>query len=161
MSADAEWLISMLSTEYDLRPPRSMAAEAKYLSNPNSVLLHDKAGIAIGHAALIRLGSDLELVCVVIAPEKRGTGLSHHLIQEVLTKRSGRGRVLCWTRSRSLASTLLVAGFKRRSWPGFTMALRVLADRTRRVLRQVFGLHFGRLWHQTLHLGQYNLYVLE
>ena len=103
MSADAEWLISMLSTEYDLRPPRSMAAEAKYLSNPNSVLLHDKTGIAIGHAALIRLGSDLELVCVVIAPEKRGTGLSHHLIQEVLKKRSGRDRVLCWTRENGRA----------------------------------------------------------
>ena len=37
----------------------------------------------------------------------------------------------------------------------------VEAERTLRVLRQLFGLHWGRLWHQTLHLGQYNMYVLE
>lgn len=64
---------------------------------------------AIAHAALRRLGADLEIKRMYVVPRLRGKGLSHHLLAEVEEAARGEGasRVILHTGTKQDAAIAL------------------------------------------------------
>ncbi|MGY8702228.1 MAG: GNAT family N-acetyltransferase [Candidatus Poseidoniales archaeon] len=123
----------------DLERPLSAEKETKRLQRvPHELLILE--GNCIGHAALRKLGSSIELHTVVISPEQRSKGYSHVLVEMVLRRwhqdrilhstsiqppvnlaaairgdkpveKVWRRPMICFTRHPSLAATLISSGF--------------------------------------------------
>ncbi|HIF16629.1 MAG TPA: N-acetyltransferase [Candidatus Poseidoniales archaeon] len=134
-----EGLLKWKSGNLDLERPLSAEKETKRLQQvPHELLIIE--GNSIGHAALRRLGSTIELHTVVISPEQRGKGYSHILVEMVLRRwhqdrilhsasiqppvdlaaamrgdkpveEVWRRSMICFTRHPSLAATLTASGF--------------------------------------------------
>ena len=161
MKEDAEWLISMLSSEIDLRPPFSIERELIHLSKDSTLLLSNQGGVAVGHAAIRKLGGDLEIITVVVDPSQRGRGISRKLIRELIESHAHGLRVHCWTRSHALSKVLLDHGFSRRLWPGLTVSFWSIYYGFIRVFTQLIRFELRRTLHQIIHLRNYKLYILD
>ncbi len=66
------------------------------------ILVRDAGGVAVGHAALRRLGDELEVKRVFVAAPARGRGASHALMGELerLGRERGAARLILQTGNR-------------------------------------------------------------
>ncbi|MCH2267936.1 MAG: hypothetical protein DSY41_03320 [Candidatus Poseidoniales archaeon] len=161
MTRDAEWLVSMLTAELDLRPPRSIEAERVRLESGKPILLRDEAGRLVAHGSLRRLGRGWELVTLVVEPSRRGEGLSHRLVEAAVERVGSTATLHSWTKSPALAKSLLDAGFRRTRWLGLAVGAHLSLLSATRVVAQLLRLEWRRTAHQIINLGRYKLYVLD
>ena len=75
---DAVWLREMLSLEMEVRPPRSLKAEQKFLSGNVVTLRQD--GSIIGYTDLRDYGKTAEITTFIIDPKYRGMGNANKLV---------------------------------------------------------------------------------
>ncbi|MGI9823726.1 GNAT family N-acetyltransferase [Agromyces sp. Marseille-Q5079] len=89
----------------DLDPATVAATSAALAIDPETIaatLIASVDGVAVGHAALRRLGADWELKRVVTLPSHRGRGISRALIEEIehLVVERGGSRLILQTGNR-------------------------------------------------------------
>ena len=144
------WLKEMFRRELDLRPP-SLAK-----INEKSVIIYDNDNIPIAHAIRTNRWEGFEINSLVVAPNHRGKGISHKLLEKC-----GTGRLFAYTRDVRLQSSLEKAGFERSATPGFLSSLNVLISRLAMISWMILSLEFKRIMHQLKHIREYKLYVRE
>lgn len=145
---DIRWLKLMLQQELDLRPP-TLAKIDK-----NTILIRDKKGLPIAHAALSNRWRGYEINSVVVDPKERGKGLTHELLEHC-----DRAPLFAYTRSAHLQNSLIKAGFMPKRSPGLIALLNLAITRAGVFLWMLINLEFRRLFHTTRHLLDYKLFV--
>ncbi len=143
------------------------------------------------YAELVRLGSKIEFAGVIIDPNRRGRGHSHHLVKQAIERWrqdailhranppiTGETRLglFCFTRHIGLATALLNAGFVQqpaiRHWSRLWLRRSSVAPLpfstqfsliSNRFLRTVKTLFSDpkRVIHQVKHLSNYQLYIFN
>lgn len=145
LEEDVRWLLKMQNENLDLRKPKKFNKMIEEINKNPSIFIRDNKGI-IGHAKMQRIGRLIELHTVVINNHLRGQGHSHKLIysawerwsQDMILHGKSLGekinfktlkknkkmllpcQMIAFTRSASLASSLISAGFRlaipKRKW---------------------------------------------
>ena len=145
LEENARWLIKMQRENLDLRKPKKFNKLMDEIKDKPGIFIRNDKGI-IGHAKMQRIGTLIELHTVVVNTPFRGKGHSHKLIytawerwrqDPILHGKSLEEKInfsknisekmnllpcqlIVFTRSASLASTLISAGFKlaipKRKW---------------------------------------------
>jgi GNAT superfamily N-acetyltransferase len=161
MSAEGEWLRTMLVAELDLRPARSIGKEAYGLTGDDAITIRDKDARLIGYGRMTRCGKYLELTTVVIDPDRRGKGHSHQLIAQAIKLTPNGLPLHCWTKSPALTKSLIAAGFVRKKSPSLRYLPNIIFLTSIRIFSLIIRLQFRRSSHQIRHLPHYKLHVLQ
>jgi len=144
-----------------------------------------------GYAELVRLGNLIEFAGVIIDPNRRGRGHSHHLIERAIERWrqdailhrtnpplsvANRLGLFCYTRHVGLSKALLKAGFEQRPavrhWSRLWLVRSAVAPLpfltqfsliSNRLFRVIktFFSEPKRVIHQAKHLSNYQLYTFD
>ena len=155
---DAQWLREMLSQELEVRPPRSLKAEQKYLSSNIITLRID--GSLIGYTDIRDYGKAAEITTFIIDPKFRGKGNAKKLVLKAI-EITPHKIILSCTKNPKMAAVLESCGFEITHWPGLKEYILLTINTIKRVFSMIFRLEFKRLWVQAKGFTKYKIYKLQ
>lgn len=155
---DAQWLRKMLSQELEVRPPRSLKSEQRFLSGNIATLRSD--GFIIGYTDIRDYGKTAEITTFIIDPRFRGQGNAKKLILKAIDITPHKIILSC-TKNPKMAATLEGCGFEITHWPGLKEYILLTINTIKRVFSMLFRLEFKRLWVQAKGFTKYNIYKLQ
>ena len=155
---DAQWLREMLSLEIEVRPPRSLKAEQKYLSSNIITLRVD--GSLIGYTDIRDYGKAAEITTFIIDPKFRGKGNAKKLVLKAIEIIPHKIILSC-TRNPKMAAVLEGCGFEITHWPGLKEYILLTINTIKRVFSMIIRLEFKRLWVQAKGFTKYKIYKLQ
>ena len=155
---DAQWLREMLSQELEVRPPRSLKAEQRFLSGNVVTLRID--GYLIGYTDIRDYGNAAEITTFIIDPKFRGKGNAKKLILKAI-EITPHKIILSCTKNPKMAAALEGCGFKITHWPGLKEYILLTINTIKRVFSMIFRLEFKRLWVQAKGFTKYKIYKLQ
>lgn len=155
---DAVWLREMLSQELEVRPPRSLKAEQKFLAGNIVTLRQD--GKIFGYTDIRDYGKTAEITTFIIDPKFRGKGNAKKLVLRAI-EMSPQKIILSCTKNPKMAHVLEDCGFEITHWPGLKEYVLLTINTIRRIFSMLFRLEFKRLWIQAKGFMKYKIYKLE
>jgi len=155
---DAQWLRKMLSQELEVRPPRSLKSEQRFLSGNIATLRSD--GFIIGYTDIRDYGKTAEITTFIIDPRFRGQGNAKKLILKAIDITPHKIILSC-TKNPKMAATLEGCGFEIIHWPGLKEYILLTINTIKRVFSMLFRLEFKRLWVQAKGFTKYKIYKLQ
>jgi GNAT superfamily N-acetyltransferase len=155
---DAAWLKTMLASELEVRPPRSLQSEGKALERWCSKIHIE--GRLVAFAEMRKVGSHVEISTVLVDKNHRGMGVGGLLIEDAL-EHIPDGKVLCCTKNPAMAAVLQKQGFSPIGWPGTKTAVSLSVNTVRRLASMLFRLEFRRVWIQGKGILKYERYELR
>ena len=155
---DAQWLREMLSQELEVRPPRSLKSEQRFLSGNVAILRSD--GFIIGYTDIRDYGKTAEITTFIIDPRFRGQGNAKKLILKAIDITPHKIILSC-TKNPKMAATLEGCGFEITHWPGLKEYILLTNNTIKRVFSMLFRLEFKRLWVQAKGFTKYKIYKLH
>ncbi len=155
---DAVWLREMLSLEMEVRPPRNLKAEQKFLDGNVATLRHD--GRIIGYTDLRDYGKTAEITTFIIDPKYRGMGNASKLVLKAIES-CPQQIILCCTKNPKMAKVLENCGFEITHWPGLKEYFLLTINTIKRIFSMIFRFEFKRLWIQAKGFMKYKIYKLE
>lgn len=155
---DAQWLRKMLSQELEVRPPRSLKSEQRFLSGNIATLRSD--GFIIGYTDIRDYGKTAEITTFIIDPRFRGQGNAKKLILKAIDITPHKIILSC-TKNPKMAATLEGCGFEITHWPGLKEYILLTINTIKRVFSMLFRLEFKRLWVQAKGFTKYKIYKLQ
>ena len=155
---DAQWLRKMLSQELEVRPPRSLKSEQRFLSGNIATLRSD--GFIIGYTDIRDYGKTAEITTFIIDPRFRGQGNAKKLILKAIDITPHKIILSC-TKNPKMAATLEGCGFEITHWPGLKEYILLTINTIKRVFSMLFRLEFKRLWVQAKGFTKYKIYKLH
>ena len=155
---DAEWLREMLSHELEVRPPRSLKAERKFLGGNIATLRQD--GQIIGYTDLRDYGKTAEITTFIIDPKFRGKGNAKKLVLKAI-EICPQKIILSCTKNPKMAKVLEDCGFEITHWPGLKEYILLTLNTFKRIFSMIFRFEFKRLWIQAKGFMKYKIYKLE
>jgi GNAT superfamily N-acetyltransferase len=155
---DAQWLREMLSLELEVRPPRSLKVEQRFLSS-NVVTLRNN-GSLIGYTGIRNYGKAAEITTFIIDPKFRGKGNAKKLILKAI-EITPHKIILSCTRNPKMAAALQGCGFEITHWPGLKEYILLTINTIKRIFSMLFRLEFKRLWVQAKGFTKYKIYKLQ
>ncbi len=155
---DAQWLREMLSQELEVRPPRSLKSEQRFLSGNVAILRSD--GFIIGYTDIRDYGKTAEITTFIIDPRFRGQGNAKKLILKAIDITPHKIILSC-TKNPKMAATLEGCWFEITHWPGLKEYILLTINTIKRVFSMLFRLEFKRLWVQAKGFTKYKIYKLQ
>ncbi|HII87772.1 MAG TPA: GNAT family N-acetyltransferase [Candidatus Poseidoniaceae archaeon] len=155
---DCVWLRSMLTSELEVRPPRSERKEKKALAGFCTTIYDN--GRLVAFAEMRKVGSHFEISTVLVDPAHRGRGVGKSLIRTSVEQIEG-SLVLCCTKNPAMAKVLKSLGFTAVGWPGISTAIGLTINTIGRLLSMLIRFEFKRIWIQGKGILAYERYVLE
>ena len=155
---DAQWLRKMLSQELEVRPPRSLKSEQRFLSRNIATLRSD--GFIIGYTDIRDYGKTAEITTFIIDPRFRGQGNAKKLVLKAIDITPHKIILSC-TKNPKMAATLEGCGFEIIHWPGLKEYILLTINTIKRVFSMLFRLEFKRLWVQAKGFTKYKIYKLQ
>ena len=155
---DAQWLRKMLSQELEVRPPRSLKSEQRFLSGNIATLRSD--GFIIGYTDIRDYGKTAEITTFIIDPRFRGQGNAKKLVLKAIDITPHKIILSC-TKNPKMAATLEGCGFEIIHWPGLKEYILLTINIIKRVFSMLFRLEFKRLWVQAKGFTKYKIYKLQ
>jgi GNAT superfamily N-acetyltransferase len=155
---DAQWLREMLSQELEVRPPRSLKSEQRFLSGNVAILR--SGGFIIGYTDIRDYGKTAEITTFIIDPRFRGQGNAKKLILKAIDITPHKIILSC-TKNPKMAATLEGCGFEITHWPGLKEYILLTINTIKRVFSMLFRLEFKRLWVQAKGFTKYKIYKLH
>ena len=155
---DAVWLREMLSQELEVRPPRSLKAEQKFLAGNIATLRQD--GQIIGYTDIRNYGKTAEITTFIIDPKYRGKGNAKKLVLRAI-EMSPQKIILSCTKNPKMANVLEDCGFEITHWPGLKEYILLTINTIKRIFSMLFRLEFKRLWIQAKGFMKYKIYKLQ
>ena len=155
---DAQWLRKMLSQELEVRPPRSLKSEQRFLSGNIATLRSD--GFIIGYTDIRDYGKTAEITTFLIDPKFRGKGNAKKLVLKAI-EITPHKIILSCTKNPKMASALEGCGFEIIHWPGLKEYILLTINTIKRVFSMLFRLEFKRLWVQAKGFTKYKIYKLH
>ena len=155
---DAHWLREMLSLELEVRPPRSLKAEQRFLSGNVVTLRND--GSLIGYTDIRDYGKAAEITTFIIDPKFRGKGNAKKLILKAI-EITPHKIILSCTKNPKMATALENCGFEITHWPGLKEYILLTINTIKRIFSMLFRLEFKRLWVQAKGFTKYKIYKLQ
>ena len=155
---DAQWLRKMLSQELEVRPPRSLKSEQRFLSGNIATLRSD--GFIIGYTDIRDYGKTAEITTFIIDPRFRGQGNAKKLVLKAIDITPHKIILSC-TKNPKMAATLEGCGFEIIHWPGLKEYILLTINTIKRVFSMLFRLEFKRLWVQAKGFTKYKIYKLQ
>ena len=155
---DAVWLRQMLSQELEVRPPRSLKAEQKFLDRNVATLRTD--GKIIGYTYIRNYGKTAEITTFIIDPKFRGKGNAKKLVLRAI-EMSPQKTILSCTKNPKMANVLEDCGFEITHWPGLKEYILLTIHTIKRIFSMLFRLEFKRLWIQAKGFMKYKIYKLQ
>ncbi len=155
---DAQWLREMLSQELEVRPPRSLKSEQRFLSGNVAILRSD--GFIIGYTDIRDYGKTAEITTFIIDPRFRGQGNAKKLILKAIDITPHKIILSC-TKNPKMAATLEGCGFEITHWPGLKEYILLTINTIKRVFSMIFRLEFKRIWVQAKGFTKYKIYKLQ
>ena len=154
----AQWLRKMLSQELEVRPPRSLKSEQRFLSGNIATLRSD--GFIIGYTDIRDYGKTAEITTFIIDPRFRGQGNAKKLVLKAIDITPHKIILSC-TKNPKMAATLEGCGFEITHWPGLKEYILLTINTIKRVFSMLFRLEFKRLWVQAKGFTKYKIYKLQ
>lgn len=155
---DCVWLRSMLTSELEVRPPRSERKEKQALAGFCTTIYDN--GRLVAFAEMRKVGSHVEISTVLVDPAHRGRGVGKSLIRTSVEQIEG-SLVLCCTKNPAMAKVLKSLGFTAVGWPGISTAIGLTINTIGRLLSMLIRFEFKRIWIQGKGILAYERYVLE
>ena len=155
---DAQWLREMLSQELEVRPPRSLKSEQRFLSGNVAILRSD--GFIIGYTDIRDYGKTAEITTFIIDPRFRGQGNAKKLILKAIDITPHKIILSC-TKNPKMAAALEGCRFEITHWPGLKEYILLTINTIKRVFSMLFRLEFKRLWVQAKGFTKYKIYKLQ
>ena len=155
---DVRWLKTMLSSELEVRSPKSDKKEASYLAGNCMKLYRDS--VLIGYAEMRTVGSHTEITTVLVDPKVRGQGVGKKLIESAI-QQIGHNKILCCTKDPAMARGLQKLKFKSVGWPGFWTAVVLSFNTSTRLVSMLIRFDFKRIWRQGKGIHKYERYEFK